>query len=251
MILHGGDFSGADSGGAAKIRVVDRNMRARGEPVHLRGRFDRKTLLRQMLETAREPGEHQWRIDAPFSLPIETLDAFKIPHDWMAMARWMANFGSPRGWRHDIRTVHRKEPKRACDRAESTPMAPMNLRVFKQTWTLIAEVLLPLAEAGVHIEPLVHRSPASRMVVYEGCPSSILQRFGWPAKGYKGEGAPPREVRASIVERLPSVGVSMHASLAREAIDDAEGDLLDAILLTTAPTQTVVPAEASIEAWVY
>lgn len=251
MILHGVDFSGADSGGSAKIRVVDRNLRARGDAVTLRGRFDRKTLLRTMIETAKMPGEHQWRIDAPFSLPIETLDAFEIPHDWMAMARWLAAFGSPRGWRHDIRTIHRKEPKRFCDRAESTPMAPMNLRVFKQTWTLISEVLLPLAEAGVHIEPVANRSRDSKMVVYEGCPSSVLQRFGWPNKGYKGQGDPPREVRRTIIERLPSVGVKVQDALAKEAMDDVEGDLLDAILLTTTPTQTVVPLEAEVEAWVY
>lgn len=251
MILHGVDFSGADAGGSAKIRVVDRNLRARGEPIALRGRFDRKTLLRQMLETARQPGEHQWRIDAPFSLPIETIDAFGLKHDWLEVARWMAAFGSPRGWRHDMRASHRKEPKRLCDRSESTPMAPMNLRVFKQTWTLIAEILLPLAEAGVRIEPIANRETIGTMVVYEGCPASVLQRFGWPSKGYKGQGDPPREVRRSIIERLPSVGVRMEESLAREAIEDAEGDLLDAMLLTTAPSHTVVPAEGSVEAWVY
>jgi hypothetical protein len=251
MILHGVDFSGADSGGAAKIRLVERNLRARGEPIVVRGRFDRRSLLRLMIESAKVPGEHLWRIDAPFALPIETLDAFDVPHEWMAMAKWMAEFGSPRGWRHDIRVVHRKEPKRVCDRAESTPMAPMNLRVFKQTWTLICEVLLPLAEAGVHIEPVANRSADSRMVVCEGCPSSVLHRFGWPTKGYKGQGEPPRAVRAMILERLPSVGVRMTDATVRDATDDVEGDLLDAILLTTAPTQTVVPAEALIEAWVY
>lgn len=251
MILHGVDFSGADSGGAAKIRVVERNLRARGDAVSFRGRFDRKTLLRTMIETAKMPGEHQWRIDAPFSLPIETLDAFSIPHEWMAMAQWMAAFGSPRGWRHEIRMTHRKEPKRVCDRAESTPMAPMNLRVFKQTWTLICEVLLPLAEAGVRIEPLANCEASGTMVVYEGCPACVLQRLGWPARGYKGKGDPPREVRRSIVERLQSVGVKVNDALAGDAIEDVEGDLLDAILLTTTPTQTVVPAEASIEGWVY
>lgn len=251
MILHGVDFSGADSGGAAKIRVVERNLRARGEPIVSRGRCDRRALLRQILDSAKAPGEHLWRIDAPFSLPLETLDAFEVPHDWLAMARWMADFGSPRGWRHDIRQIHRKEPKRLCDRAESTPMAPMNLRVFKQTWTLICEVLLPLAEAGVHIEPVVRTAEDSRTIVCEGCPSSVLQRFGWPHKAYKGQGDPPRVVRATILERLPSVGVRVPEAVAREAMDDAEGDLLDAILLVTSPVQTVVPAAGLVEAWVY
>jgi hypothetical protein len=251
MILHGVDFSGADSGGAAKIRVVDRNLRARGDEVALRGRFDRKTLLRTILESAREPGEHLWRIDAPFSLATESLTALGVARDWKAMAAWMADFGSPRGWRHAVRAVDRREPKRFCDRADSTPMAPMNLRVFKQTWTLICEVLLPLAEAGVRIEPLVNTAEPSRTTVCEGCPASVLHRLGWPTKGYKGQGDPPRVVRATILERLPSVGVRMPDALAREAMDDAEGDLLDAILLTTTPVQTVAPADAMIEGWVY
>ncbi|MBL9150391.1 MAG: hypothetical protein JNM94_17025 [Phycisphaerae bacterium] len=251
MILHGVDFSGADGGGAAKIRIVERDFAKPRGPIVSRGRADRRGLLRQIRERATDGRRHVWRIDAPFSLPIETLDEFHVPHDWMAMARWMRDFGSPRGWRHDIRSVSRREPKRECDRAERTPMAPMNLRVFKQTWTLIAEVLLPLAEEGVRIEPVMPGDPTAATTICEGCPASTLHRFGWPTRAYKGGGDPPALVRESIVASLRRDGMTIPDALAAEAIADTEGDLLDAMILVTPPVQTVVPREATIEAWVY
>jgi len=251
LILHGVDFSGAESGGATKIRVVERNTRDRSAPIVFVSRVDRKGLLRSIRESVGDNREHLWRIDAPFSLPIETLDELSIAHDWLTMAKWMRDFGSPRGWRHDVRAVTRKEPKRVCDREERTPMAPMNLRVFKQTWTLICEVLLPLAEEGVRIEPVVNRNADAKVIVCEGCPASILQRYGWPSRGYKGTGEPPREARAMIASRLRSVGVIIPDAMAESAVADEEGDLLDAIVLTTPPTHTVAPHQAGVEAWVY
>ncbi len=251
MILHGVDFSGADSGGAAKIRICERNLRAPKDPVVSRGRADRRGLLRQIEASLSDGRDHLWRIDAPLGLPLETLAAFDVPRDWTAMASWMADFGSPRGWRHDVREVDRKEPKRWCDRSERTPLAPMNLRVFKQTWTAICELALPLAKAGVRVEPVVNTASAGTVVLCESCPASVLERYGWPAKGYKGGGDPPARVREEIVGRLGKVGVIVPPAMATEAVRDTEGDLLDALLLLTPPTQTVVPADALVEAWVY
>jgi hypothetical protein len=252
VILHGVDFSGADSGGASKIRIVERNLRDRGGAVRVAGRVDRGSLLRVIRESAADGGQHAWRIDAPFGLPLETIAAAGIASDWRAVAEWMKSFGSPRGWRQSLRETTRKEPRRACDHEARTPMAPMNLRIFKQTWTLIAEVLLPLADDGIRIEPVANTSdPDAKVVVAEGCPSSVLQRYGWPHRGYKGGGDPPREVRAGLVGRLSSVGVLIPDRVAEQAIEDEEGDLLDALLLTTPPYQTVPTATASIEAWVY
>ena len=251
MLLHGVDFSGAESGGIAKIRIVERNLRTPKEPIVSRGRADRGTLLRMIRESLADARDHVWRIDAPFGLALETLTDAGVEHDWRTMATWMRDYGSPRSWRHELRTVTRKELKRACDRAERTPMAPMNLRVFKQTWTLICEVLLPLAEEGVRIEPVANAGRYAKVVVCEGCPSSVLQRFDWPHRGYKGAGAPPKVVRSEIVAKLKTVGMTVSDALAKEAIADEEGDLLDAMLLVTPPPMTVVPREALVEAWVY
>ena len=271
MLLHGVDFSGADGGGLAKIRVVVRDLDRPGDPVRSEGRFDRRSLLRRILggegcaaaspqQAASGPGVEPvevWRIDAPFGLPLATMVEHDLPASapeaWVASARWMRDFGSPRAWRSGLRAVSRREPRRVCDEAFRTPMAPMNLRVFKQTWTLIGEVLLPLAEAGVRIEPVWRGDggAAPRVVVCEGCPASVLTSMGLAPRGYKGGGEPPRAKRSEILKRLGRGALRVPPALQSEAIADDEGDLLDAILLTCDPFQAVPPAEALVEGWVY
>jgi hypothetical protein len=62
VILHGVDFSGADSGGAAKIRMVSRDLQSPGTPIRLEGRFDRKGLVRRILslqQDGRQPASHR------------------------------------------------------------------------------------------------------------------------------------------------------------------------------------------------
>jgi hypothetical protein len=249
VLLHGVDFSGGADGGRGKIRVVRRDAGAGSAAIEVLGAMDRRELLDTILHG---PSSALWRIDAPFGLPLETLEAHGLEASWIESARWMRGFGSPREWRTALRDRSRREPRRLCDRASSTPMAPMNLRVFKQTWSLVCEILLPLAEAGVRIEP-VHagdRGPA----VAEGCPASALRLREWPARGYKGRGEPPRAVRREIVARLAEEwrGVAtISRSVADAAIEDEEGDLLDAMLLVADPWQGPVPACGCVEAWVY
>jgi hypothetical protein len=248
VLLHGVDFSGADSGGAAKIRIVTRDLADARAPLRPEPRSDREKLKRTILASASDGRSHVWRIDAPFSLPLETLEAHRVGPTWLDMARWMREFGTPRGWRVALRDTSRREPRRTCDRVFHAPMAPMNLRVFKQTWTLICEVLLPLAEAGVRIDA-VHET-ASPATLVEGCPASVLHLREWPARGYKGKGEPPRALRAELLKRLDRDGLRVPKPMADEAIADEEGDLLDAILLVTDPVAGPPPAEAVREGWI-
>lgn len=249
VLLHGVDFSGGADGGRGKIRVVRREAGVRGIAIESLGAMDRRELLRA-IEGANGPS--LWRIDAPFGLPIETLEAHGLGASWIETARWMRSFGSPRAWRTALRERNRREPRRLCDRASSTPMAPMNLRVFKQTWTLVCEILLPLAEAGIRIEPM-HGGP-HETVVAEGCPASALRLRGWPSRGYKGRGDPPREARRAILAHLAAEWrdvATIPSAVGEAAIDDEEGDLLDAMLLVADPWQGPVPESARVEAWVY
>jgi hypothetical protein len=254
IILHGVDFSGADSGGAAKIRVVDRDLDAPRAPVTARGQLDRKGLVRAVLASAAESSSsgqrHLWRIDASGGLPLSLLAELEQPQDWLAMAKWMQGFGAPRQWRSQVRQVTRREPRRTCDNAMSTPMAPLNLRVFKQTWTFVCEVLLPLADAGIGIEPMRPVAGAS-VAVCEGCPASVLAAKGWAKRGYKGSGEPPMQARAEILRQLRHDGMNVPQALAEQATQDTEGDVIDALLLATPPFHTAVPAEALVESWVH
>ncbi|MEY4118799.1 MAG: hypothetical protein RLZZ116_2127 [Planctomycetota bacterium] len=261
LFLHGVDFSGADGGGAAKIRIAEREAGARSA-VSVRGKVDRNGLRKAILESASDGRRHLWRIDAPFGLPVECFAGERPdgmadgPLTWRAIADWMAGFDTARDWRGAMRDMSRREPKRICDREFRTPLAPMNLRVFKQTFTVIKEILLPLAEEGIAIEPVsVPSDGAARVRVCEGCPASVLQHRGWPAKGYKGSGEPPRVRREEIIRLLRKDGLEIPSQVAVEAIHDVEGDVLDSLILVTEPLGVEIPAEhaatAAIEAWVY
>jgi hypothetical protein len=266
VVLHGVDFSGADSGGASKIRIAERELKSRSA-VRVRGRVDRHGLRRAILDSRLDGREHIWRIDAPFGLPLacfaearpEGFDEVLAGRElsWLAVAEWMSGFATPRDWRGAMRDASRKEPKRTCDREFATPLAPMNLRVFKQTFTLVKEIALPLAREGVAIVPVsVPADGSSSVQVCEGCPASVLKARGWPARGYKGSGEPPRRVREELVRLLRHEGLEIPSDIAVEAINDEEGDLLDAVILTTRPlgdlsARDALPPEALVEAWVY
>ena len=281
MILHGVDFSGADSGGSHKIRVatrVTRGMRGArpdsgalaragegardggardgGAPRPESGettveRTDRRGLLERIRASATDGTAHFWRIDAPVGMPMSTLESHELHGDWLAVAEWMESFGGARPWRAALRSIERTEPRRVADHDARTPMAPMNLRVFKQTWTLVCEVLLPLAREGqVSIEPMRPVRGAT-VSVGEGCPASVLQRRGWPSRAYKGQGEPPQRVREEILRRLRGAGVRTSAAVQRQAAEDTEGDIVDALILATDPCACPVPREALVEGWVW
>jgi hypothetical protein len=213
-VVHGVDFSGAEGGGAAKIRIAERELAPRSA-VAIRPRVDRNGLKKAILESANDGRSHLWRIDAPFGLPLECFAKQRPegfgdgPVTWMTIAEWMAGFETAREWRSAMRELSRREPKRLCDRALATPLAPMNLRVFKQTFTVITEILLPLAREGIAIEPVSMPADADsiRTRVVESCPASVLRHRGWPHKGYKGGGEPPRVVREEISRLLSSHGL--------------------------------------------
>jgi len=260
IVQHGIDFSGGDRP-EGKIWVATRDGRA----IELRRGFDHRSIVELILGSAKDGRSHFWRIDAPFGLAIETLEACSIERSWLAMASWLDSFSSAREWRSACREISRREPRRTADHHARTPMAPLNLRVFKQTWSVITKVLKPLAEGGVRIEPVAGPT-ASRVVVAEGCPASVLHRRGWPARGYKGgvaeagrgshRGAahpddPPRRLRRELLQRLRGEGLVTPDTLASRVIDDREGDGLDALLLLLEPMQDVPPAEAGVEGWVW
>lgn len=247
IVHHGVDFSGGERP-EGKIWIATHDPMAE-TPLTLRRGFDHRTLV-DLIAAGLDDGRcHLWRIDAPFGLALELLDEHGLPHDWRAVTEWVASFGAPREWRTACRAVSRREPRRLTDRIAHTPMAPTNLRIFKQTWSVIVKVLRPLVDRGVRIEPVA--GPLhSRVVVTEGCPASTLRNVGWPTRGYKGRGDPPMRIRAELVRRLVQSGVPVPRAAMDLAIDDIEGDGVDALILLTAPMQNVVPAEALTEAWV-
>jgi hypothetical protein len=245
MQFHGVDFAGGDDGGTHKIRVASWRE---GQPISI-VRVDRRGLVRLVLASAQEGSASVWRIDAASGLPLATLGAHGQPAAWITAARWMNSFGSARGWRTALRARSRVEPRRVTDHESHAALAPMNLRAFKQTWACICEVLVPLHDAGVSLDPLAVK--AGGCVVCEASAASALRARGWPSHGFKGGGDPPARLRRDLVERVRGAGVPLSQSLAEHAISDEAGEMLDALVLLLPGAQTVVPVEGAVEGWTY
>lgn len=171
-------------------------------------------------------------LDFPFSLPVELLGQWDV-ESWEAFINAFAAAYERKEsncFRTDMHTLTPgREPRRGADRG--APFAPTNLRLYRQTFHGIRDVLKPLMATGARVLPM--QSPVSgRPALIEICPAVTLKGENLYRKPYKGRSVERSEARATIL-----AGLEMRrliASLAPEARDaaltDTEGDALDAIV---------------------
>ncbi len=247
LILHGVDLGGIGSGGQHTIRIATRH--GRSSPVQLE-RTDLHGLLARIRAGVADGRPHLWRVGAASGL-ARPLIAEAGVSGWRGCAEWMAGFVGARDWRSGLRTLTREEPRRRCDHDLHTAAPPTNLRVFKQTWAFVAEVLLPLANEGVRVEPMACGAPSASTTICEASVAADLHRRYWPHKGYTGTGDRPRDLREDLLARAVRAGLVVPERIGEQAIADESGELLDALMLALDPVSTVVPAEARDEGWAY
>jgi len=130
----------------------------------------------------------------------------------------------------------RKELRRTTDTLTQTPMAPLNRRVFFQTFFGLQNVLRPLTLAGdVNVAPMVSFG-ADVPTLIEVCPGSLIKRHGalreaTAGRPYKGRSAQAKRARDAVVRFLiDDVQMRMASSLARQLRQDPEADAIDAAL---------------------
>lgn len=152
------------------------------------------------------------------------------------------------------------ELKRTTDLLARTPFSPYNIRVFRQTYAGIAEVLAPLVrEDAVRVLPM--QAPADgKPTLVEICPASSLQA-SLLRMPYKGRGTDLRSARAHILAGIEAAGlVWLPTGLASVIADDSGGDALDSLIAAVSVHQSlseIVRAaesasdDARIEGWVY
>lgn len=171
-------------------------------------------------------------LDFPFSLPKALLQASR----WTTfLAGFRRRFPDPDALRAQCRAqAGGRELRRRCDAESGTPFSAYNLRLYRQTWWGIAEILAPLVAAGrVCAVPMQAPCPGIPTLA-ETCPASVLKRLGCYRPAYKGRGSAPAARRRAILERLDDQGLAIPATLAGRAADDRHGDALDAVLAALA-----------------
>jgi len=124
-------------------------------------------------------------------------------------------------------------------------MAPTNLRVVRQTFHGIRDVLAPLARAGLARVVPQQRWDATRPALVEVCPASTLAAAGL-RRPYKGHWPEARRHRATIVGRLASCGAVVESrSLRALLVADAGGDALDSVLAAVGAARAMAEMRAT------
>ncbi len=196
-------------------------------------------------------------LDFPFSLPVEI-----IPE--ISWRKFLLNFpqryNSPDEFRIQcLRASGGGERKRITELLAKTPFSSYNLRIYRQTYYGIREVLLPLVKSN-HARALPMQKPKSELTqLLEICPASTLKSLE-SYSPYKGQDEIHFENRKKILNRLTrTFPVQIPDKSTREQIlQQKEGDALDAVIaLATVWKQVKYPAghlslsEYKIEGYVY
>ncbi len=217
------------------------------------GAVPRDDAFRALVQKVVESPRSAWGFDFSFALP-EGVAAAIAPagSDYTQRVDAVAACADAGALRARCReAAPGAELRRKTDVESSTPFSPYNLRIFRQTYHGIADVLRPLrARSEVAVLPF-DRLPESReradarlpfhhaasgtvphVYLMEVCPASVLAKLGYSTRGYKGAGDDRRARRRGILAALVDDGlVRPTARALRERIlGDSAGDAVDSVL---------------------
>ena len=238
--LHGVDFSGAQevAGRNGKIWIASWDpddgvvLECGGDPPG----FGRTGLAERILGRG-----GLWVLDFPFGPPAPVAAAVGWA-TWRDYLAWCD--GDATVLRDGLRRTLRDagvawSTRRAVDDEVGTTWFPFFEQLYRQTITGSRDVLSALADAGgakVRILPFDARADAEpgAAVVTEGFPGWTLRQRGFRAAGYKRSDEAARRHRLAIVNDLRCSGLPVSDADPCRAVDDAEGDGVDALVLLLA-----------------
>lgn len=185
--------------------------------------------------------------DFPFSLPGSMVAA----STWRQFALTFASrFPDPDSFLADCRRLGEgREIKRDCDRDSRVPFAAYNLRIYRQTFYGIRDVLAPLiARSGAVVLPM-QRPRLGKPWMIETCPASTLKKLGLYLS-YKGVGPAPRAARRRIIQGLVEQRLlaPLYPAQRRAALDNTGGDALDSMIAAAATAMSYKSGAFAIHA---
>lgn len=264
--VYGVDFSGAKDAGrkvwiAAGIRDgttfrLESCRPAESLPNGSRRRNNCYAALRELLvgDTNTAAG-----FDFPFSLPASLVNEASWEDFVLAFPM---RYPDSESFRSACRTkTGGKEYKRRTDTEQQTPFSAYNLRLYKQTYFGIRDVLHPLVrDHHAWVVPMQPAKPG-RPWLLEVCPASTLKQEGL-YQPYKGKTRQHRAQRRRLLTSFEDRGLlSIDEDLRAKLVADADADGLDSVVAAIATarvlpelhTLTDVPArnEYALEGYVY
>jgi len=192
--------------------------------------------------------------DFPFGLP-EQLVKDKNWEDFILT--FAEKFSSPEQFRkYCFDSAGGREFKRQTDIDCKAPFSPYNLRLFRQTYYGIRDLILPLVKNNqVSVLPMQQRTEGKPWLI-EICPASFLKREGYYIS-YKGKKIEQYQARLKIIGFLEkNKGLRFAGEGLREqVINDCGGDALDSIIaaccVTRAAKKIPPPEKAGVEGFTF
>ncbi|MFQ5521150.1 MAG: DUF429 domain-containing protein [Candidatus Methylomirabilia bacterium] len=264
--VYGVDFSGAvDAGRKTWVAggVIERNafrIEGLGPAAALPGSGRNRD---QCLPALREFIERQqacvFGLDFPFGLPRELLAEASWEEFVLAFSR---RYHSPEEFRSAcLKAAGGSELKRVTDRDRKTPFSAYNIRLYRQTYFGIRDVLHPLVLHRLACVLPMQTPQPERPWILEICPASVLKQANLYAP-YKGATDSHRARRARILEEIMETqNLLVDSTRCSVVLDDRGGDALDSIVAAlagfralqsgaalTAPTHTAYTLEGYVYA---
>ena len=235
--VHGVDFSGAQNawkliwvascvidGDALRVEDCRPVAELPGSGRDLGGAL---TALRDFIA---ESKDCVFGLDFPFGLPRSLIQ----DEDWESFIRSFPNSYPSAGEfkRACFEAAGRKELKRLTDCESRTPFSPYNLRLYKQTYFGIRDVLVPLVHSEQVCVLPMQRPESGKAWVLEICPASSLRRRGLYGTKYKEKSPGPRHDILSAYET--STPLCIPKRIRSRIVNDRGGDALDSVIAACA-----------------
>jgi hypothetical protein len=118
------------------------------------------------------------------------------------------NYSDPEDFRKKCQTKNNHELKRVTDIKCKTPFSPYNLRLYKQTFFGLHDILAPLIVADLVCVLPMQSALQGKSCILEICPASTLKNLEKRLKiediytSYKGRGIRFRDQRLQILDTL-------------------------------------------------
>jgi len=235
--VYGIDFSGAKKAGT-KIRVTSATIA--GDALKIEDCRQAKDLPGSATERDRCLGTLQhfistqkacaFGLDFPFGLPRALAEA----NSWEKFVLSFSNhYPSPEKFRDMCRAAAGGyELRRLTDEESDTPWSPYNLRLYRQTYFGIRDVLGPLVRDKMAYVLPMQRASKGKPWLFEVCPASTLKKIGLYLVPYKGANKEKRVRRTRILEGIEETGVILiqTSALRAKVLDDPDGDALDSVI---------------------
>lgn len=185
--------------------------------------------------------------DFPVGLPRTMLQGI----DWHGfVANFAQHYAHADAFREGCRRIaNGRELRRDTDRLARTPFCAWNLRLYRQTYHGIADIVAPLHRNGQASVISVEPPDPGRAWIAETCPASVLKSLGL-YRSYKGATAPARQMRRDILAALVERDFLAPTTRSQREIliEDRGGDALDSVLAclaaAAAARQLITPISA-------